>query len=331
MSQLSAGPSLPKPPARRVDSVRYLRLSVTRGCSMRCTYCRPAFDRGHEPAALDADDLAYLVAHLHRRCGLRKLRITGGEPTTRRDLPDLIARLARLGVPDIAMTTNALTLTRDADPLRRAGLRRVNVSLDTLDRGRFAELTGIDGLKRTLAGIDAAQRAGFRRVKLNTVVVAGQNEADLPDLVRYAADRRLPIRFIELMPMGPLAADWSRRYVPAERMRAALAGTVRRWHARPETADAARVFDAELRDGRSAEVGFVTPMSRHFCDRCDRLRLTADGAVYPCLMDETRGNLAAPVRGRDAAGIDRVLDDAYARKADVHPPVAPGVMTHLGG
>ncbi|MEO1236260.1 MAG: radical SAM protein [Planctomycetota bacterium] len=320
---------------RTPQSIGYLRLSVTRGCSMRCTYCRPGFDRGHDPAAFDADDFAFLAGHLHRTHGLRKVRITGGEPTTRRDLRDILERVAAVGVPDLAVTTNGLTLARDAARLRDAGLGRVNVSLDTLDPGRFERLTGVNGLERVIDGIDAA-RAAFapRSIKLNMVVVAGQNEADLPALLGFAAGRGLPLRLIELMPMGPIAAGWQERYVPETRMRAALAGVVRAW--RPaETGgagpDAARRYVAELRDGRAAEVGFITPMSRHFCDTCDRLRVTADGSVYPCLMDAARGSVADAVRGRDGAAVDRALAAAYARKADVHPAVAPGIMTHLGG
>ncbi len=318
-------------------TIGYVRLSVTRGCSMRCTYCRPDFDRGHGETAFDARDYAFLIRHLHGRFGLRKVRLTGGEPTTRRDLPEIIRAVRDVGVPDLAMTTNGLSLRRDAESLRRAGLRRINVSLDTLDRARFAALTGVDGLPRVLSGIAAALDAGFDVVKLNTVVVAEQNEADLPGLLTFAADRQLPLRFIELMPMGPLAGSWSRRYVPAERMRAACAPMVRRWVPDKEplgstrTRDAARMWTAELRNGRHARVGFITPMSDHFCATCDRLRITADGDIYPCLMDQPRGNLADAVARRDADAVDKALDTAYAGKQPSHPPIAPGIMTHLGG
>lgn len=305
---------------------------------MRCTYCRPDFDHGHDPAALNADDLAFLVSHLHARSPLRKIRLTGGEPTTRRDLPDILRRLSALGVPDLALTTNGLTLQRDASRLRDAGLRRLNVSLDSLDPARFAALTGIDGLSRVLAGLDAARAAGFAEIKLNTVVIADQNVQDLPALVRFAADQNLSLRFIELMPMGPIAEDWPKRYVSESRMRRVLTSAVKRWHpaepAGPSLStqrDAARRYTAELHDGRTAHVGFITPMSRHFCDTCDRLRITADGSIYPCLMDAARGNLAAAVKRRDPRALDAQLARAFAHKADVHPAVAPGIMTHLGG
>ncbi len=316
-------------------TIRYLRLSLTRGCSMRCIYCRPAVDHGHEPSALDVHDLEFLVAHLHHRFTLRKLRLTGGEPTTRQDLCQVVARMKRLGIGDVAMTTNGLTLERQHAALTQAGLDRVNVSIDTLDRERFARLTGVDGVKRVVAGIRSAVDAGRLGVKLNAVVVRGENDLDLGALLLFAAGLGVTMRFIELMPMGPLAGLWEQRYVSEARMRVLLEGVVRRWllaegggDAAP---DAARVARAELFDGRVVQVGFVTPMSNHFCGSCDRLRLTADGGVYPCLMDESRGNMTLAVKRRDAQEIDRVLAAAYGDKAASHPPAGPAVMTHLGG
>ncbi|MEM1026785.1 MAG: GTP 3',8-cyclase MoaA [Planctomycetota bacterium] len=317
-------------------TIGYVRLSITRGCSMRCTYCRPDFDRGHDPAALDADDYAFLIRHLHRRFGLRKVRITGGEPTIRRDLPEIISAVREAGVQDVAMTTNALTLARDAQRLREAGLSRLNVSLDSLNAQRFAALTGVDGLHRVLEGIEMAVQVGFDAIKLNTVVIAGQNERDLPALLRFAAQRGLAIRFIELMPMGPLADSWDHRYVSAERMRAALRETVRSWECDAtvpgaRVSDAARMWTAHLRNGDVARVGFITPMSQHFCDTCDRLRITAEGDIYPCLMDQPRGNLRDAVRFRDDDWVNREIATAYGQKRAVHPAVAPGIMTHIGG
>ncbi len=301
---------------------------------MRCTYCRPEFDFGADPPALDRGDLVFLVGHLHGRFGLRKLRLTGGEPTTRRDLPEIVDAVAGLGVKDVAMTTNGLTLTRQARTLHNAGLRRVNVSVDTLDAHRFTALTGVDGVDRVLAGIDAALAAGLA-VKLNAVVVRGQNEVDLMALLRYAASMNLTLRLIELMPMGPLASAWGRRYVSEAQMRNQLERDgVRRFVPLPgqsHRSDAARLYRAELDDGGTATVGFITPMSEHFCDDCDRLRLTADGEVYPCLMDAPRGNVTDAVRRRDPGAIDAVLNDAYGQKADAHPPTGPAIMTHLGG
>lgn len=301
---------------------------------MRCTYCRPCFDHGRGTEVFSAQDLAFLVRHLHRRHGLRKVRLTGGEPTVRHDLLKIVASLSELSIPDgpeITLTTNGLTLARDALALRQSGIQRVNVSLDSLDPHRFKRMTGVDGISRVLMGIEQAKHAGFDAVKLNTVVVGGENENDLPALFDFAAEHALEWRLIELMPMGPLADAWQERYVPEARMRERLLERVDRWEPLDEGADAARRWIAHHRNGGRVHVGFITPMSNHFCDQCDRLRITADGSIYPCLMDEPRGNLHHAVLDRDAAAIDQAISQAMQDKAEVHPPTAPSIMTHLGG
>ena len=330
-----AGPGLRDGSGR---SVHYLRLSVTGNCSMRCGYCRPEVDANRpEPGRLDAGGIRFLVRHLHGRFGLRKVRLTGGEPTTRRDLPELVAAVRGAGVDEVAITTNGLTLPRDARRLADAGLSRANVSLDTLDAGRFEKLTGVDGLGRVLRGIDAARDALPGGVKLNAVVIAGHNDGDdLLALARYAAARGLPLRFIELMPMGPLAGAWAGRYVPASAMKATLRAAGVRLEALPETADAARRFRAVLpaAPGEAAgvaDLGFITPMSCNFCAGCDRLRVSADGDLHPCLMDDARGNVADAIRRRDAAEIDRLLAAAFGEKAAEHPAAGPAIMTRMGG
>ena len=331
-----AGPGLRDGSGR---GVHYLRLSVTGNCSMRCGYCRPGVDANRpEPHRLDAGGVRFLVGHLHRRSGLRKVRLTGGEPTTRRDLPGLVRAAREAGVEEVAVTTNGLTLERDAPRLADAGLSRANVSLDTLDAGRFEALTGVDGLRRVLRGIEAARGVLPGGVKLNAVVIAGHNDGgDLLALAKWAAERSLPLRFIELMPMGPLAGAWAGRYVPAAAMKATLRAAGVTLEALPETADAARRFRATLPGppggaaGAVAELGFITPMSCNFCGSCDRLRVSADGDLHPCLMDEPRGNVADAVRRRDPEALDRLLAAAFERKAAEHPPAGPAVMTRMGG
>lgn len=331
-----APPSADAGPALRDSSgrgVHYLRISVTGNCSMRCGYCRPGVDANQpEPGRLNAGEIRFLVDHLHRRGGLRKVRLTGGEPTTRRDLPELVRAVRDAGVEEVAITTNGLTLERDAARLAAAGLFRLNVSLDTLDAGRFATLTGVDGLARVLRGIEAARAELPGPVKLNAVVIAGHNDGDdLLGLARYAAERGLALRFIELMPMGPLAGAWAGRYVPAAAMKATLRAAGVGLEALPETADAARRFRAELPGGGVADLGFITPMSCNFCSACDRLRVSADGDLHPCLMDAPRGNAAEALRRRDADGLDRLLEAAFAIKAAEHPEAGPAVMTRMGG
>ena len=247
--------------------VRYLRLSLTKQCSMRCVYCRPDWltaVRGE--SSLTPVEIESLVRHLVRHHGLTKVRLTGGDPTARGDLLEIIRRVASIpGVHDLAMTTNGLTLAHAAGAYAQAGLGRINVSLDSLDPIRFARITGVDGLSRVLEGIEAALAAGLAPLKLNTVVLRGENDHELPQLVSFAADRGLTIRFIELMPMGPLAKQWAQRYVPADDMRRVLDGIVRSWTTLPQGESSATRYRLQLYDGREVTVGLITPMSCPFC------------------------------------------------------------------
>lgn len=313
--------------------IGYLRLSLTRGCAMRCLYCRPAIDRNPQnEARLTPSEIQSVASHLATHHGLKKIRLTGGDPTSRPQLIDIIQRLAIIpGIDDLAMTTNGLTLARQSQRYADAGLHRVNVSLDTLDPARFHTLTGVDGLGQVLQGIDAAQAAGLV-VKLNTVVVKGHNEQDLPELLHFAAERDLALRFIELMPMGPLAESWEQRYVPESAMRRLLAPHVQRYDPLPQGRSAARSYRVTLNNSQQLTLGFITPMSCNFCEDCDRLRLDAAGNIYPCLMDEPRGSLVKALRPNfDAALFDQRLIDAYSDKAPTHPAVGPATMTHIGG
>jgi GTP 3',8-cyclase len=314
--------------------IRYLRLSLTEACQMRCVYCRPALlTQSNKPGRLTPCEIETLVRHLVRNHGLTKVRLTGGDPTARPDLIDIIQRIARIpGISDLAMTTNGLSLASHAKDYANAGLGRVNVSLDSLDPKRFAKMTGVDALSRVLAGIDAAIEAGLTPVKLNTVVLNNENLADLPALVQYAATRDVELRFIELMPMGPLAEHWADRYVPAPRMRNALAEVAVGWQTLPQGSDSAQTYDVTLRDGQHARVGFIAPMSCNFCSACNRLRITSDGSIYPCLMDQPRGNITEAIRPAfDAEHFDRLLSNAIQSKAPEHPVTGVAVMTQIGG
>ncbi|MEO0476671.1 MAG: GTP 3',8-cyclase MoaA [Planctomycetota bacterium] len=314
--------------------VGYLRLSLTRGCSMRCTYCRPETDLNpSNEQRLSPTEIESIVRHLADRHGLSKVRLTGGDPTTRPDLIEIIERIAAIdGVNDLAMTTNGLTLPAMAHRYQQAGLNRVNISLDTLDRDQFRMMTGVDGLQRVLRGIDTAMDAGLSPIKINTVVVRGQNDEHLESLVTFAADRGLAVRFIELMPMGPLKAQWHDRYVPAVEMRQRLARTMRFGPRLAQGHDAATQYHVNLQDGRVTTVGFITPMSCNFCADCNRVRLAADGSIYPCLMDRSAGSLLPALRPRfDAALADQLLSEALAHKQSEHPAFGPAIMTAIGG
>ncbi len=299
---------------------------------MRCVYCRPATYVGGTDGLLSPAEIQTLVGHLVSAHGLTKVRLTGGEPTTRPDLLDIVRRLhSGLGLSGLAMTTNGLTLARDAAALVDAGLTRVNVSLDSLDAERFRGITGVDGLRRVLAGIDVARKAGLSPVKINTVVVRGENVAELGGLVQFAAGEGLEIRFIELMPMGPLAAQWQHRYVPESEMRQSMRDTVLSWEPLVYEGGAARRYRAHLASG-FATVGFITAMSCNFCAHCDRIRIAADGSYYPCLMDNPAGNILPAIRPAfDPAGLDRILAAGLRSKSAEHPATGVAVMTSLGG
>jgi cyclic pyranopterin phosphate synthase len=274
-----------------------------------------------------------IVRHLVARHGLAKVRLTGGDPTSRPDLVEIIERLAAIGgLADLAMTTHGLTLGRHAPDYARAGLRRVNISLDSLDDRRFAQITGTTGLGQVIRGIDAARAAGLTTIKLNTVVMRGHNDHELPDLLRFAAQRNAGIRFIELMPMGPLAANWDAMFVDAQTMKQHLDEVVTHWQPTPRASESAQVFTVQLDDGRRGDVGFITPMSCNFCAACDRLRLTSDGGIYPCLMDQPRGSFLDALRPRfDSDRFDAILQAALRAKSPEHPGQGVAIMTTIGG
>ena len=316
--------------------IGYLRLSVTKACSMTCIYCRPqTLDNPRGQLLLSVDEIGAIVDHLAVRHGLHKIRITGGEPTTRADITQILQRSACApGLDDVAMTTNGLTLARRAAEYAAAGLKRVNISIDSLDSGKFENITGVDELPRVLDGIDAAIEAGLKPIKLNTVVVRGFNDGeDMRALLDFAAGRRLELRFIELMPMGPLAEKWNERFVPEAQMRRAIEPMIAGWTAMEQGVDAARRYTVELHGGRRAVIGFITPMSCNFCANCNRIRIAADGSWYPCLMDRPADIcLLAAIRPRfDADQFDAILRQGLGGKAREHPAAGPGVMTHIGG
>ena len=288
--------------------IEYLRLSVTDRCNCRCTYCMPAGGvpmLGHKDI-LSFEELTEVVTAC-AQLGVRKVRLTGGEPLVRRGLPELVRMIRAVpGVEELAMTTNATLLAPVAAELHHAGLDRLNVSLDTLDAARYAELTRGGSLEDALAGLAAARDAGFSHTKVNCVLMGGVNDADVPRLAELARTEPIDVRFIELMPMGPCAGWPKACFVPAETVLEAVPGLqpLRRdgvaelWHA----------------PGWVGNVGLIRPMSHRFCDGCSRIRVTADGRLKPCLHSAAE----IPLRGLHGEALLAELRRGIAAKPAYH-------------
>jgi len=273
-----------------------LRVSVTDRCNLRCTYCMPAEGLPWLPRAdiLDYEEIARLVAVFHSM-GVRTVRLTGGEPTVRRDLTELV-RLIREAAPDVdlSMTTNGLLLDTLAAPLVEAGLDRVNVSIDSLLRHRFAEMTRRDALDRVFAGLRAAETAGLSPIKLNCVVLRGTNDDEVADFAAYARDTGYEIRFIEYMPLDADHAWEREKVVPG---REVLDRIAQRFPLTPDGGDdpaPARTY--RFADGAPGRVGVIASVTEPFCETCDRMRLTADGQFRSCLFSMEETNLRDPLR-----------------------------------
>jgi len=325
-------PSLHDAFRRRIN---YLRLSITDRCNLRCTYCMPA--EGIDPldhgAILSYEELLRVVRVAVGQ-GIRKVRVTGGEPLVRRGVVDFIAALAGVeDVEDLSLTTNGVLLAGAAQALRRAGLRRVNVSLDTLRPEVFERITRRPGLERVLEGIDAARRAGLDPIKINVVVLRGTNGGELLDFAAFAEEGNYEVRFIEFMPSEEHSWD-AGQVVPA----AEILDTLRtRYPLVPEAAEnlsgPCRVF----RLPRRGRVGVISPLSDHFCGGCNRLRLTASGSLRGCLFSREETDLRALLRsGADDAALAAILRDVVAHKPEGHRVGESGrgcgiPMSRIGG
>ncbi len=314
-------------------SIGYLRLSITQACQLRCIYCRPALHQNHTDGMLTPAEFGQIAHHFILHHGVQKIRITGGDPTARGDLPEIIGTIAT-GHSDIdlAMSTNGLALGRLAATCKASGLKRVNISMDTLDESTFERLSGRRGVGQVIAGIDAAIAANLAPVKLNMVVMRGINDGQLASMVDFAAQRNITLRFIELMPMGPLAPNWHQHYAPAASIRRSLEPLTLSWRPLEQGAESSRNFRVVLRDGREVSLGFITPMSCNFCGNCNRLRISCTGDIFPCLMNRPRGTLLPALRPKyDPLRFDALLAEALAAKEAEHPHDGFAVMTSIGG
>ena len=315
--------------------ITYLRLSVIDRCDLRCAYCMPERMTFLPKAeVLTLEELHQLALGFIAR-GITKLRLTGGEPLVRRDMIELVRALGRKlgdGLEELTLTTNGTQLATHAEDLFAAGVRRINVSLDTRDRAAFAQLTRRDMLPQVLEGIAAAQAAGLK-VKLNTVALKGINEGEIPDLIAWAHGQGMELTLIEVMPLGEVEEDRFDHYLPLSNVREELE---RRWTLAPSahrSGGPARYFDVAETGGR---LGLITPLTNNFCDGCNRVRVTATGQLFACLGGNERVDLRAALRSADpeaelAAGLDLAMKIKPARHAFAidRPGAAPALSRHM--
>jgi cyclic pyranopterin phosphate synthase len=294
--------------------IEYVRLSVTDRCDLRCSYCMPkGFHDFEEPEHwLNFDEVERVMAAFGR-LGVTRIRLTGGEPLVRKDLPQLAARLSALpGIEDLSLSTNATRLTKHASELKAAGISRINVSLDSLRADRFKEITQ-GKLEKVMDGLMAARDAGFQPIKINMVVMAGINDDEVEDMVNFCIEHDFTLRFIETMPMGETGLSASRHYIDLQTVRQRLE---QRFELLPGVmpgggpARYVRVAGTELR------IGFITPISQHFCETCNRVRLSVDGTLYLCLGQNDKVELRPLLR---SGASDTELEDAIRNAIDMKP------------
>lgn len=262
-------------------NIEYLRLSVTDRCDLRCTYCLP---KGYKDFQEPAESLTFSeierVIRAFAGLGTRRVRITGGEPLVRAQLPELITALARVpGIEDLSLSTNATRLAKYAEDLKQAGVSRINVSLDTLNPERFKQLTG-GKLEKVLSGLIAGKQAGFMPIKINMVVMRGINDHEVEDMVQFCIEHDFTLRLIETMPLGNTGREATNQYIDLHEIEARLGQRYELLPAKMNGGGPARyvrIADTELR------IGFITPISQHFCETCNRVRLSSDGTLYMCL------------------------------------------------
>lgn len=334
----AAMPALVDPFGRQIS---YLRVSVTDRCDFRCVYCMSEHMTFlPKPDLLTLEELDRICTAFVSR-GVEKLRITGGEPLVRRDIITLFRSLSRHldsgALKELTLTTNGSQLARFANELAACGIKRINVSLDTLDPAKFKSLTRWGDLNKVLAGIDAAQAAGMH-VKINAVALRGDNEDEIPSLIEWAHGRDMSISLIEVMPLGDVGAERVDQYLPLSLVRARLAEKFTFEETDYRTGGPSRYVRVKETGGT---LGFITPLTHNFCEGCNRVRLTCTGTLYMCLGQEDAADLRGPMR---ASGSNDLLysamEAAIARKPKGHDfvidrrtkqPAVGRHMSHTGG
>lgn len=279
-------------------TIRDLRISLTDRCNFRCFYCLP---NGEPPLARKETILTFeeidRAAKIFVSLGIEKIRLTGGEPLIRRDVPELVAKLSRLKpvLKDIALTTNGFDLPRHAAALKDAGLDRVTISLDSLDAANFADITGVDALGKVLDAISATKTFGFEPVKINAVIVRGRNDHEIADLARFARKLAVNMRFIEYMPLDS-GHDWDRTEVVSGKEIREVIDREFPLELKANSRGSETAWNYSFADGSPGEIGIIAPVTEMFCGACSRIRLTADGQIRTCLFSTTEHNLRDVLR-----------------------------------
>lgn len=297
-----------------------LRISVTDRCNIRCFYCMPDENVRFKPRSeiLSFEEIERFV-RVVAPLGVRKLRLTGGEPLVRADMPGLIERLAKIsGIDDIAMTTNGILLAEHAQALKSAGLDRLNISLDALNEVTFRRISRRDGLDRVLAGVAAAKAAGFKKIRLNAVAIRGTTEPEIVPLANFARKQGMEMRFIEYMPLDA-ENQWDHDQVLAgEEIRSIIEAAIGQLEPAERDDPSQPAMDYQFTDG-GGQIGFINPVTQPFCGDCNRLRLTAEGQVRNCLFSTVEWDARALLRGGASdADLEQLVRDCVAAKKPGH-------------
>ena len=302
-------------------NITYLRLSVTELCNLRCRYCMP--EEGvckKEHGEMLTEEEIVLAVETAAELGVNKLRITGGEPLVKKNIVSICARTAAVpGIREVCMTTNGLLLPQLAKPLKDAGVRRLNISLDTLDADKYRFITRLGSLQGAVEGIETALDTGFEKIKLNAVLIGGFNDDEIRPLAELTRRWPVDLRFIELMPMLESAAFGSEAFIPCER----VLETLPELEEEPGDGGVARLYRLPGAQGR---IGLISPLSSHFCGECNRIRLTADGKLKPCL----HGKAEFPIRGLDREGMREQFRAAMLAKPEWHGELSYASRSRAG-
>lgn len=293
--------------------IEYLRLSVTQKCNLNCIYCRPESQAGTGScSALSTDDFEAIV-RVMVKLGVRKVRITGGEPLVRNDIVEIVQRVSSVpGITDLSMTTNGINLDSMAVKLKAAGLRRINISLDSLREDRYRDITRGGSIRSVIKGIRKSIQSGLEPVKINTVLIKGINDGEIGDFIKLTRDNPIEVRFIELMPIGEFGEKNTDKVVLNSEIIKSYKNLV------PCTDNStSRIASYYCIPGYKGRVGFISPMSHKFCSNCNRIRVTCDGKIRPCLGDNGERDLTDVLRN-NPGGLEKFIEEAIYNKPEGH-------------